>query len=41
MSASGQVDYRAEKQRLLRFPDPVSAGLFGATARNFQADPPP
>jgi len=36
ISPSGQVVYRAEKQRPLRFPEPASAGLFGATARNFQ-----
>ena len=36
ISSSGQVLYRAEKQRALPFPEPASADLFGGVARNFQ-----
>ena len=36
ISPSGQVIYRAQKQRPLPFPEPASADLFGGVPRNFQ-----
>jgi hypothetical protein len=36
VTRSGQVVYRAEKDRPLRFPDPASENLVGGVAHNFQ-----